>query len=281
MRLVAGLALLAVASPAAAGKACYSMALPALASPLRIEAQWAPFVAALAERSGTCITPRVSADLSQFEARLALGEPDFAVTTPSILVKSAGAVHYDVLLASRSRRVRGLLVVRSDSPVREITELGALRRPGSATLEVAVASSTARYMSVDPQRAMRRAGIACRAVDFGNPTNVLRAVLLGRAPVGASIDLSLDRLDHAQREQLRIVYVTRPHLPPPLVAHPRVAHPVREAVVRAVLDMPADASGRALLDSVGFSDPVRIDRAAYIADLKGAPGLAEGCAARR
>lgn len=174
------------------------------------------------------------------------------------------------------RRLRGVLVTRIDSGIHEIADLASL-----PMVDVGVASSTARFMSIEPQRALRQAGVRCRPVDFGDPSNVLRAVALGRVPVGASIDLIFAEYEPAIRQQLRIIFATRPYLPPPLAAHPRVAPDVREAVAQALLNMQDDVAGRKLLDSVRMTDPVRSDRAEYVEDFSHVPGLSAGCAAMR
>ena len=243
---------------------------------MRIEAQWSPFIAAVSERSGICLTARVSSGGSQFDSRLALGEPSFAVPTPSALVKLAGTVRYEPLVRSGLRRARGVLVVRADSGLERPSDLAT-----AAMVDVGVPSPTARFISLEPQRELRRAGVRCRAIDFGDPSNVLRAVALGRVPVGASVDLVLAEYEPAIREQLRVIFATRPHLAPPLSAHPRVPPRVREAVAGAVLRMQHDDAGRALLDAVRLTDPVPTDRSEYEADLGDVPNLTEGCTAMR
>ena len=203
------------------------------------------------------------------------GEPSFAVPMPSVLVYSARAVRYQPLVRSDLRRLRGVLVVRSDAGIDQVADL-----VSPSVVDIGVPSSSARFMSIAPQLELRRAGVRCRAVDFGDPSNVLRAVALGKVPVGASLDLVLAEYEPAIRQQLRIIFATPPHLPTPLAAHPRVAPPVREAVARAVLGMQDDDTGRALLESVRLTDPVRTDLAEYVADLRHVPAVSEGCTAK-
>jgi len=269
------IALLCFPPDASAGKSCYTIALPAISSPLRTAPQWEPFIKALSERSGVCLQPRVSSDLSQFDARLSLGEAAFAMPPPSSLIDADSSAAYIPLVTSGTQRIRGVLVVRADSGVMRPADLRA-----ADVVQVGVASPTARFMSVEPQRALRRAGVDCRAVDFGDPSNVLRAVALGRVPVGAAIDLVLGHSDPVISRELRVIFSTKPHLKWPIAAHRRVEPAVREAVARAVLGMNADDAGRALLQRVHLDDPVRIDRAAYVADLADAPSPTEGCSAR-
>lgn len=261
-------------SSAIAAESCYTIALPAMQSVVRTVAQWKPFIHALAQRSGVCFTPRVSSDLSQFEARLAMGEAAFAMPPPSSLIFADVAGAYQPLAASGSSRVRGVLVVRADSGVNSPADLRA-----ADVVKIGVASLSARFMSIEPQRALRRAGVPCRAIDFGDPSNVLRAVALGRVTVGASVDLILNDYEPAVRDELRVIYATDSHLKWPVAAHRRVPVQVREAVTQALLGMNDDDAGRALLRRVYLDDPVRIDRAAYTADLALTPGPNEGCGA--
>lgn len=259
-------------APAFAARTCYTMALPAMSSPLRTRPQWAPFVDMLSQRSGVCPKPRVSDNLAQFDARLSMGEPDVAMPPSSSLIHFDTAARYTPLVTSRSMRVRGVLVVRRDSGVQTPDDL---RTEG--LVEVGVASALARFMSIAPQRALRRAGVRCRVIDFGNPSNVLRAVALGRVPVGASIDLVLEDYEPVIRDQLRVIFATERHLKWPIAAHARVPEEVRVALTEAVLGMAADDAGRVLLHRVHLDDPIRTTRAAYVADLAGEPDLHEVC----
>ena len=251
-------------APALAAKSCYTFALPAMSSPVRAELHWAPFVQSLERRSGVCLRQRVSESFVQFDARLSLGEPDFAMPPPSSLIHADKLGRYTPLVTSGLSDARGVLVVRRDSGFERPADLSQ-----AGVVEVGVASPTAHFLSLAPQRALRRAGVRCRAIDFGNPSNVLRAVALGRVPVGASLDMVLNDYDVAIRAQLRVIFATEPHLRWPIAAHARVPAEVSSALTEAVSAMANDESGRSLLRRAHLESPVRTSRAAYVATLAG------------
>ena len=231
---------------------------------------WAPFLSTVSQRAGACLTPRTSSSISQSDSRLLLGEGDFALPVPSSLVRVRRQITYRVLLASGTRRIRGVLVVRADSPVRQLADL--------REVVLAVPSADAYLTSLLIQQRLRRAGVRCRLVESGTPSNVLRAVANGRADAGGSIDRILDGYQPEVRDRLRVLFATPAFMPPPLVAHPRVPGPVREAVALAIVGMQYDDLGRGLLHRVYLDDPVRIDFAHYAAELAGVATAQPGCA---
>jgi phosphonate transport system substrate-binding protein len=254
---------------AAAGKPCLLVDLPAVVSAVQTYEAWAPFLAEVSRRSGVCLTPRAASGFSQAQSRLRLGESDFAVPTPPMLVGVRARIAYEPLLVDRARRIRGVMVVPAESAVHDISDLRDVR--------LGVPAEDSYLASLVPQRLLKRAGVRCRLAEFGTMSNVLYAVAAGRVEVGASIDLVLKEQRPEVRQKLRVIHVTRDFLPPPLAAHPRVSHEVREKVVAAILAMQADAEGRRWLSAVHLEAPQRIGFEAYQAEWGGLKRSAAGC----
>ena len=95
----------------------------------------------------------------------------------------------------------------------------------------------------------------------GSSSNVYKTVLLGKAQAGAVLDIDFDTQPPEVQEQLRPLVRTHKMAPHPIAAHPRVPAQLQRAVTAAVLRMGANATYRALLQSVQLANPVKADYA--------------------
>lgn len=258
------------ADRASGAHACYVVDLPALASPLQIHDKWVPFLAEVSARSGVCLRARASRDFSEADARLERGDSDLAVAIPSTLRRIHAHIPYEPIVVSQTHRIRGVLLVPSDSPVRQLADL--------QEVHLGVPAVDALLTSLLLQDALRRERVRCRIVPLGTPANVMRAVLMGRVAAGGAIDRFLEDHRLEMREQLRVIHTTGSYLAPPLVAHPRVLVETRAAVRAAILGMSADARGRLLLERVHLVDPVPISFADYRAEPDSDPARLSRCA---
>jgi phosphonate transport system substrate-binding protein len=95
----------------------------------------------------------------------------------------------------------------------------------------------------------------------GSSANVFKAVDIGKATAGATLDSDFGFLPPAEAGRFRTILKTPPISSHPLSAHPRVPDAAREAVAAAVLALGAAPADQALLAAVRLAEPVRADYA--------------------
>lgn len=117
---------------------------------------WSPFLAWLSARSGVELRFVTAPDIPSFEKRLAKGEYDLAYMNPyhyTVFHKKPG---YESLAKEKSRMLKGILVIRKDSPIKNLKELN-----GATLVFPAPAAFAA---SILPRAALRKEGITFTAM---------------------------------------------------------------------------------------------------------------------
>ena len=237
---------------ASENKSYYTLAVLPQLPAVAIHRNWAPFVKRLAKEAGADIRLKVYQTTSQFEADVLLkGAPDFAFMNPNQAVM-AWRAHGYIPLVRDKKPVAGILFARKDAPINSIQELNGkeIAFVGPKT----ICSIVLRHaLSV----AKERIHFIPRYV--GTASNVFRNVILGKIPVGGTLDTSFNREPVGVRSQLRIIYKTRIIAPHPLAARPDVPAKLRQAVIEAVLGFAENKENQAMLKAVQMAEPVKAD----------------------
>jgi len=151
-----------------------------------------------------------------------------------------------------SESLSGILVVRSDSPLRGIAEL----KGASIAYPAPNAFGASLYM-----RALlgERFKIATEPVYVQTHVNAYRSVIRGDTPAAGGIRSTLEREPAEVRDKLRVLYETPATASHPVTAHPRVPPAVRMAVRAAMIKLAKTEAGMKMLDAVSLDALVEAD----------------------
>ena len=205
---------------------------------------WSPILDDLGARTGVRIGFRTAPDIPTFERRLAAGDYDLAYMNPyhyTVFSKDPG---YRAFARQRDHRIRGLLVVRRDSPIRDIADL--------AGKTVAFPAPAAFAASVLPQAALRQAGIDIEAHYVRSHDSVYRAVVQGLYPAGGGIERTFQGTEPEVRDQLRVLWTTLDYTPHAIAAHPRIDPALVARIRDAMVAMAETPLGAELLEAIEF-----------------------------
>ena len=219
----------------AGGRKGYSLAVVPNQPAVALHTVWAPFAERLSREIGAPVELKLYETMPAFLADCEAGRPDFIYISPNLFFLVHKKQAYAPLLRS-SRRIRGQIFVRKDSPYHQVRDL-----KGKT---IAFIGPTT-VCSVLTQRALAtgQGPIEYNSEYSGSSINVAKSVLLGKVDAGAMLDASL-LADLPDRDQIRVLMETKPIAPHPLAAHPRVPAGVQKAVTRAVLAIrPTSSSG--------------------------------------
>lgn len=252
VNLFGGLALLGASFLTQAAN--YTLAVVPQASPAETYRRWAPFAEQLQRSTGQHLQLRVYCTFDEFETDLVNGRVDFAYMNPYHFLLARKAQGYLPLVRDGARLLSGLLLVRSDSPLKSVKELNgkAIGFPNPNAFAASL------YMRALLQE---KANIRFTSRYFGTHGNVYRHVILGSVTAGAGVNVTLARERPETSAELRVVYETPGTAPHPLCAHPRIPVELREAIIRAVLEAGKNENGRTLLKRIDILQPVRADYA--------------------
>lgn len=210
---------------------------------------WQPIINELETRTGFSLHLVGSPKIPVFETKFLAGEYDFAYMNPYHVLKADKAQGYIPLVRDGARRLKGVLVVRKDSPVQKVTELDGkiLAFPSPNALGASL------LMRADLKQVF---GINYFPRYVQTHSSVYLNVALGQAEAGGGVLSTLNAQPESVKSKLRVLYETRSMAPHPLTAHPRVPEADREALKRAWLELAQTEQGKALLDQIPMQQAI-------------------------
>lgn len=214
----------------------------------KLFAIWKPVVDELARRTGLDIKLEVTLSVPEFEAAIEAGSFDFVYANPYHILKLRDSQGY-IPLVRDEEPLRGIIVVRKDSPLKSVKELDGKT--------IAVPSPNALGASLLPRAELERLhGVRVQMLNVKTHSSVYLHVLNGLTEAGGGVQKTLAEQAPAIQAQLRVLYTTRDIPSHPVAAHPRIPQAVRESVRLALLAIGASPAGKALLDDIPMPRPV-------------------------
>lgn len=209
---------------------------------------WKPIVDELARRTGLDLRLTTPLTLEEYEANLDKGAFDFVYVNPFHIVMLAQRQPYFPLVHDKSP-LRGIVVVRKDSPIKSPAELNGktLAIPSYKALGASL------LVRADLEQLF---GAKVTPVVVKTHSSVYLNVANGLTDAGGGVEKTLQQQEPEVRDLLRVVYTTRNMPSHPVAAHQRVPVAVREKVKRAFLEFAATNAGRAMLAEVPMTEVV-------------------------
>ncbi len=209
---------------------------------------WQPIIDDLEKRTGQRFKLVTSLSVGDYESELIKGQYDFVYINPYMMPTVEQQPGYVALIRDR-KPLKGILVVRKDSTIKDVRELQ------GKTL--AVPSMTALGASLLLRAELDRLhGVKTKPVLAKTHSSVFLHVINGFTDAGGSVQKALSEQDPRIQDSLRVLHQTREVPSHPIAAHKRVPAAVRERVRQAFLDMSASPAGRELLDKVPMQEAI-------------------------
>ncbi len=211
-------------------------------NPTRLAEEWGPLLQRVAAVSGIQLRFRTAPDIPMFEERLAAGEYDLAYMNPYHYRLFSENPGYRALLHARNQALRGILVVRRDSPIESLAALE------GAEIAFPSPAAFAATLLVRAEFAAQGHHITPRYV--ASHDSVYHAVIKGLYPAGGGVVRTLLSMAPEVRDQLRVIWTSQPYTPHPIATHPRLSEAQRSRLRDAFVALADDPLGRSLLDSL-------------------------------
>lgn len=246
--LAAGLTATAPCEAGEAERPRYVLAVVPYQLPLTVHKDWAPLAERLAKRLDARIEIKAYRTFPSFEEELTRGLPDFVFMNPYHQVMTRKAQGY-IPIVRGGQPLNGILVVRHNSPIKDVRELDG-KIIGFPAPNAFAASLYMRALLTEKLK------IRFLPIYLDTHNEVYRQVIMEEADAGGGIPYTLERESAAVRERLRVLYTTPATPAHALSAHPRVPEAVRRTVLRTILEMGADEANMKLLENVQLGKPV-------------------------
>jgi phosphonate transport system substrate-binding protein len=212
----------------------------------KLFAIWTPIVAEVEKRTGLSLKLTSMMSVPDFEKELAKSTFDFVYCNPYSIIKSVPSPGY-IPLVRDSEPLRGILLVRKDSPITKLSDLEgktvAFPSPNAIGASLLMRADLARlhHVTITPKYVKTHSSVYLHVVN-------------GLTDAGGGVETTLQEQDPAVRDALRIVYTTRGFPSLPVAANPRVPKSDREKVRKALLELSATVEGKEMLARVPMKE---------------------------
>ena len=213
-------------------------------TPSALAKNWYPFLTYLSEQLPFDLRFATAPSIPEFERRLSQGLYDVAYMNPYHYVHFHEEAGYQALARERDKKLSGIIVVRQDSPIKDLKQLD------NATL--ALPAPAAFAASMLPRALLPQQGIHPRPDYVNSHDSVYLAVSRGLFDAGGGVKRTFNNQPAAIRDQLRILWQTAGFTPHAFAYHPRVPEASREALLKALVDLHDQEKGHDLLQRLGF-----------------------------
>lgn len=204
---------------------------------------WRPVLDELEHRTGLSFELVGSQKIPVFERKYMNGAYDFAYMNPYHILKANESQGYIPLVRDGGRMLKGILVVTRDNPIQHLHELSgkqiAFPAPNALGASLLMRAELAKLH-----------GVKVIPYYVQTHSSVYLHVVLGLTEAGGGVASTLNAQKPEIRQKLRILYETRPMIPHPISAHPRVPEADRKKVRQALLEMAQTEKGAALLAKI-------------------------------
>ena len=212
-----------------------------------------PLASALEKHLRRSVVVYSARDFTTFVARTRQGEYDILLTAPHLAWLARQDTGYRPLL-KYAQPVRGLLVVRSDSPFDELDKLRGRTIAMADPIALAVLAIQAELAAHGLTQ-----GIDYRTTDSGTHTNAVLQVINGRVDA-AVLGLHPYNLTPPElRQQLRVLAETPALSSLMYLTHPRLREAEAQAVRNALLRFAATPDGQAFMQRGGYGGFADVD----------------------
>lgn len=241
----------AALAPLWAAAQSYTVAVVPQFPALEVHRAWTPLLARLSAGTGFDLKLSTAASIPEFERQFQSGQPDVVFLNPYHMVMASHSHQYVPLVRESKELLSGILVVRVDSPLRNLRDL--------AQQSIAYPAPNAFGASLYMRSLLAEQKVSTQATFVKTHGNAYRHAITGLAAAAGGIRSTLEREPPEVRAQLRVLFETPAVAPHPLAVHPRVPAAHRQALRDAWLELAQTEEGRALLKAVQMPHPVAAD----------------------
>jgi phosphonate transport system substrate-binding protein len=205
---------------------------------------WIPLLKDMSGATGCEFRFATAPTITEFEKRLARGEYAIAYMNPYHYVVFHQSAGYQAFAREKDRKLRGLLVVRSDSTVNSVQELDGR--------EVAFPSPAAFAATVIPLAELKKGGVTVKPRFVASHDSVYLNVSRGLVPAGGGIERTLEAIDADVRDRLKVIWRSAEYPPHAFARLPGAPEALGRSFLEGVQAVAATPQGAALLKQIGF-----------------------------
>jgi phosphonate transport system substrate-binding protein len=205
---------------------------------------WIPLMQFLSEKMGKEIRFETAPNIPEFEARIEAGNYDIAYMNPYHYIVFSHMVDMEAISRQKDKLIRGIIVVRKDSPISSLEMLD------KATL--AFPAPAAFAATILPQAMLNLKHVTFNSQYVSSHDSAYSGVAEGLFLAGGGIERTLSTVSPDIREQLTILWRSEGFTPHAIAVSPSVDQKTRVAIQNALLSLSKEEKGLKILKNLGF-----------------------------
>ncbi|MBI3774062.1 MAG: phosphate/phosphite/phosphonate ABC transporter substrate-binding protein [Gammaproteobacteria bacterium] len=231
-------------APAAAPKSPLTFGVVPQQAADKLAVAWKPLLDDLSEKTGRTIKFESATDIASFDKRTANGDFDLVYMNPMYYTEVHQSVGYQVFAKEKDTLLKGMLVVKKDSPYLKLEDLAGktIVFPGPISFAATIL----------PLLEFKAKNISISPVYIGSHEGVYNDVARGLHAAGGGVAKTLAQTDTVERNELRVLWSSDSYTPHPFAAHPRVERAVVEQIAKILFDLDQDERGKKILKELRF-----------------------------
>ncbi len=202
---------------------------------------WAPLIQKMASDCKCKIDFQTAPDISSFENNVKAGLYDIVYLNPFHFVNYQ-SVGYNALVREDGRRLKGLVVVKNDSPIKNLEDL--------KDQQIAFPGPTSFAATILVQKLFEQKNIKITPTFVKSHESVYFNVIAGLMPAGGGINRTMDNLSAEDRAKLRILTTTQEVTPHPIAIHNRVSSQLRSEFLKTLTSLKDSPLGKNILEKL-------------------------------
>ena len=219
----------------------YSFGIVPQTNGSKLSKLWSPILQYLESKSDIKLRFATTRNINTFEQRLSSGKYDIVYMNPYHYTVFHDKQGYNAFAKAKKKRLKGILVVKKDSPYRSINDLD--------NSELAFPSN-AFAANLVPTAVLSKANLSFTSKYVSSHDSVYRNIARGRYPAGGGVLRTFKNTSPEYRDKLRILWKSDGYTPHAFAAHPRVPQEVVSKLQKILLEMELDPVGKALLNKI-------------------------------
>ena len=200
---------------------------------------WAPLIKKLSSNCSCEIDFVTAQDISVFEQNVKKGEYDLVYLNPMHFVQSAQGAGYTALVREEGRRLKGIIVVKKDSSVNNLSDL--------KNQKIAFPGPTSFAATTLVQNMFAQKGVDIQSVFVKSHESVYLNVLGGFFAAGGAVNRTFEALPESDKLKLKILATTEDVTPHPIAIHKRVDEKMKNIFQSTLIDLEKTPDGKKIL----------------------------------
>lgn len=213
---------------------------------------WSPIITKLEEKTGFKIKVVNADGIDKFGEELYKGNFDIVYSNPYQALLAFSLHGYIPILSSSAEKLIGVVVVKKDSPIKDINDLNGKK--------IAFPSKTALGASLLVRAELNGIhNIKFEEEYVKNHNSVYLNIVKGFADAGGGVEKTLKQQPPEISDNLRVIYETAPVPSHPIIVHPRVGKENTAKIKAALLEIYEEDKSLFAAIPMNFPKDVTID----------------------